>query len=81
MLILQRKIGESLMIGEDILVTIVGVEGNRVRVAISAPGNVPILRSELVVATRTNQEAAQEESAPEQLMDLLGGMLERSARM
>ena len=48
MLILQRKPGESLVIGGDISITVVSVEGGRVRLAISAPQDVPILRSELV---------------------------------
>ena len=55
MLILQRKPGESLVIGEDISITVVSVEGGRVRLAISAPQDVPILRSELLDATAANQ--------------------------
>ncbi|MBQ2698020.1 MAG: carbon storage regulator [Clostridia bacterium] len=78
MLILQRKSGESLLIGEDISVTIVSVEGNRVRLAISAPGDVPILRSELVTATAANRDSAVEEAAPADLLGLLGGVLERT---
>jgi len=78
MLILQRKSGESLLIGEDISVTIVSVEGNRVRLAISAPEDVPILRSELVIATAANRDSAVEEAAPADLLGLLGGVLERT---
>lgn len=77
MLILQRKPGESLLIGEDIEVSVVGIDGNRVKLAITAPGNVPILRSELVAATNVNKESAVEESAPEELLNLLGTMLEK----
>ena len=47
MLILQRKAGESVLIGEDIEVSILSVEAGRVRLAIQAPKSVPILRSEL----------------------------------
>ena len=62
MLILQRKAGESLFIGDDIRVTVVSVEaGGRVRLAIDAPRSLPILRSELRVAADTNQAAAKEE--------------------
>ena len=46
MLILQRKPGESVMIGSDISISVISVEGGRVRLAISAPVEVPILRSE-----------------------------------
>lgn len=75
MLILQRRAGESLVIGEDITISVVSVDGVRVKLAISAPDSVPILRSELVTATAANREAAQEEAAPAALLDLLGGML------
>jgi carbon storage regulator len=77
MLILQRKAGESLVIGEDITVTVVSVEGGRVRLAISAPKDTPILRSELVVATAANRDAAQEESAPSELLRMLDAVLEK----
>jgi carbon storage regulator len=77
MLILQRKAGESLVIGGDITVTVVSVEGGRVRLAISAPKDTPILRSELVVATAANRDAAQEESAPSELLRMLDAVLEK----
>ena len=50
MLILQRKEGESLHIGEDVEITVLAVEAGRVRLAIQAPRDVTILRSELRVA-------------------------------
>ena len=69
MLIINRKAGESLEIGEGVRVTVVSVEGGRVRLAIDAPKNVTILRSELVDATReTNRDAAQEQAAPAELL-------------
>ena len=70
MLILQRKPGESLLIGEEISISILSVEGGRVRLAISAPQEVPILRSELL--------AAREEAAPAELLGLLEGIPKRS---
>ena len=76
MLILQRKTGESLLIGEDITVRVVSVDGTRVRLAISAPEDVSILRSELVTATAANRDSAMEETAPAELLDLLGGVLD-----
>ena len=76
MLILQRKAGQSLVIGEDITIQVVSVDGARVRLAISAPEDVPILRSELVRATAANRDAAMEETAPSELLDLLGGVLD-----
>lgn len=77
MLILQRKAGESLLIGEDITVRVVSVDGVRVRLAITAPDDVSILRSELVTAANANRDSAMEETAPAELLNLLGGMLER----
>lgn len=77
MLILQRKVGESLLIGDNIEVTVVAVDAGRVRLAIEAPRSLSILRSELRKAAKTNQEAAQEEAPPAELLDFLGGMLNR----
>lgn len=74
MLILQRKTGESLVIGEDVRVTVVSIEGGRVRLAISAPSEVSILRSELLDAKLANQDSAVEEAAPTELLGLLGGV-------
>ena len=76
MLILQRKAGESLVIGDDITVRVISVDGTRVRLAIAAPEDVPILRSELIVATAANRDSAREEAAPTELLDLLGGVLD-----
>lgn len=76
MLILQRKPGESVVIGDDISVSVVSIEGGRVRLAISAPQAISILRSELVDATAANRDSAAEEAAPAELLGLLGGMTE-----
>lgn len=72
MLILQRKPGESLLIGDDISITVVSVDGGRVRLAIAAPQEIPILRSELVDAMAANKDSAVSDSAPTELLDLLG---------
>lgn len=74
MLILQRRAGESLVIGENITVSVVSVDGMRVRLAITAPEDIPILRSELITATAANRDSAQEESAPSELLNLLKGV-------
>lgn len=70
MLILQRKPGQAVQIGEDIVVSVVSVDNNRVRLSISAPNDVSILRSELVEARLTNQESIAEAAAPEALLSL-----------
>ena len=71
MLILQRKAGESLLIGEDVEGFVLAVDAGRVRLAIQAPRSVPILRSELKVAAKANQEAAEDSASPMALLDVL----------
>ena len=77
MLILNRKAGESLQIGDDITITVVSLEGGRAKLAISAPKSIPILRQELITATTiANQDASKEESAPVELLSMLRSVLE-----
>lgn len=72
MLILQRRVGEKILIGDDISVSVVAVEGNRVRLAISAPREVSILRGELRETEIANQESVMEhEVNPTDLLELL----------
>ena len=71
MLILQRKAGESVMIGDEIEISVLSVEAGRVRLAIQAPKSVSILRSELKTAAEVNREAADEEASPLALLDVL----------
>lgn len=47
MLILTRRTGEAIMIGNDVTVTVLGVKGNQVRVGINAPKNVAVHREEI----------------------------------
>lgn len=47
MLVLGRKTDESLIVGSDIVITILGIEGDRVKVGINAPKHITILRSEV----------------------------------
>jgi carbon storage regulator len=59
MLVLSRKVGQSVRIGSDIRVTVVAVAGQRLRLTIEAPDDVPIYREEVVERIRrANQEAA-----------------------
>lgn len=74
MLILRRKAGESIVIDGIIKVTVTDVYENGVRLAIDAPRQIPVLRSELLQAIDANVDAANEELLPGELMGLLGGL-------
>lgn len=53
MLILTRRLGETLCIGDDVTVTVLGVKGNQVRVGINAPRSVTVDREEIAERKRT----------------------------
>jgi carbon storage regulator len=56
MLILSRRPGESLTIGDDVVVTVVGVSGNQIRLGITAPREVRVLRKEVFNAMREENQ-------------------------
>ncbi|EMN0495318.1 carbon storage regulator CsrA [Pseudomonas aeruginosa] len=47
MLILTRRVGETLMVGDDVTVTVLGVKGNQVRIGVNAPKEVAVHRGEI----------------------------------
>ena len=76
MLILRRKAGETLLIGDNVKITVMDVYEGGVRLAIDAPKSVQILRSELLQAVDANRDAAREPKRPDELLDLLGSVPE-----
>jgi carbon storage regulator len=59
MLILTRRVGESVMIGTDIVITILGVKGNQTRVGINAPKNVAVHREEIYERIKREQQGGE----------------------
>ena len=66
MLILTRRIGESVIINEDITVTVLGIKGNQIRVGIDAPRHVSVHREEIYQRMKTEEleEEEEEEATP-----------------
>jgi carbon storage regulator len=58
MLILTRRVGETVMIGNDVTVTVLGVKGNQVRIGINAPKSTPVHREEIYERIKAEEAAA-----------------------
>ncbi len=68
MLIVTRRAGEKIMLGDDIVVEVMEIAGNTVRVGIKAPRSVPVYREEIWDAVRDENRAAAQ-NAPAKLTD------------
>lgn len=66
MLILTRRVGETLMVGDDVTVTVLGVKGNQVRIGVNAPKEVSVHREEIymrIQAEKNVQHTSHDQSA------------------
>ena len=65
MLALSRKVGESLVIGNNVEITILEVKGEQIKIGIDAPKSVPVYRKELYLQIQqANQEAMKQDITP-----------------
>jgi carbon storage regulator len=64
MLVLSRRLGETLIIGDDVKITVLGISGNQVRVGIDAPKDVTVHREEVYKRIQTEQPDQTIENQP-----------------
>ncbi len=62
MLILTRRVGESVMIGDNVTITVLGVKGSQVRIGVNAPKDVAVHREEIYERIQKEHEAPVENS-------------------
>ena len=65
MLILTRRVGEAVMIGEEVTVTVLGVKGNQVRIGVNAPKTVSVHREEIFERIKNEQNERKRPQRPE----------------
>jgi len=59
MLVLSRRAGESLVIGDEIVLTVLAIEGDKIKIGVTAPRTIPIMRQELWQAIKEQETIAE----------------------
>ena len=65
MLILTRRISESIIVGDDVKITVLGVKGNQVRLGIDAPKDIAVHREEIYMRIQNEKTGGDSDSTPE----------------
>ena len=63
MLILSRRAGETIMVGDEVSITVLGIDGNQVRIGINAPREIAVHREEIYRRIQAEQEDKQDEDS------------------
>jgi len=76
MLVLTRKSNQSIMIGDDIEISVLAIMGEKVRIGIQAPRDVPVFRKEVYLEIQQEQGASREKAARDEVDAALNSLSE-----